>query len=177
MVTSKKKRVYLKTLSSKGIPVSVWIPSHVEWIHANEVWIPSTLEWIHTQIASQTSELRCKNSFKKSHFLITISPQKNFLSNVILSCSRTDLVKYMHWLRMNSYHIGMNSFLIRMDSFRSRKQVCKNVQYGTVRYSTVQYSLVHNSTVQCSTVLYDIVNPMPLWTKMYLALLDQFMKM
>ena len=112
--------------SSKGIPVSVWIPSHVEWIHANEVWIPSTLEWIHTQIASQTSELRCKNSFKKSHFLITISPQKNFLSNVILSCSRTDLVKYMHWLRMNSYHIGMNSFLIRMDSFRSRKQVCKN---------------------------------------------------
>ena len=115
------------------------------------------MEWIHTQIASQTSELRCKNSFKKSHFLITISPQKNFLSNVILSCSRTDLVKYMHWLRMNSYHIGMNSFLIRMDSFRSRKQVCKNVQYGTVCYSTVQYGTVQFSTQQYSTVQHCIV--------------------
>ena len=126
------------------------------------MWIPSTLEWIHTQIASQTSELRCKNSFKKSHFLITMSPQKNFLSYVILSCSRTDLVKYMDWLKMNSYHIGMNSFLIWMVSFSSRKQVCKNALYYTVLCC-----IIPHHTIQCFTVLYcTVLN--------YILLLDHF---
>ena len=41
----------------------------------------------------------------------------------------------------------MNSFLIRMDSFRSRKQVCKNVQYGTVQFSTQQYITVQHCIV------------------------------